>query len=184
MTIADATLWTVFFGKEQNAEERTERILADVQMKEVRQQLHGMPVSLIGGFRSSLDDGLRSLLSVSVRDVIAGGWNTYTELKEYKDVSKHPPDEANVVYIKEHTITSSHRPHLELRMGQKNLASVEIGIELALQIEAVALTVSAGRIREVRPGACTASGTVKCGQATLAHRESEPITLPGVITVN
>jgi hypothetical protein len=184
MATAEPTLWSIFFGDSANdGEERTDRILADARLGELRKRLHGMPVSLTAGFRSSLDDGLKSIMSVTLRDVVTGAWDSYTGLKEYSDAKKYPPQERVVAPLKQHTISSSHRPHLELRVAEQLVATIEIEVELALEIDAITLTMQAGKVREVRPGSCKATGTVKCGKTTLAQRKSESVVLPGVIVV-
>lgn len=184
-TMTEMTLWHFFFDGQQGDSKGAHRI-GDEHVAEVRTRLGAdLPVGLEAGFRSSLDDGLKGVLSTSLGDVVAGGWNHYRELRRARDPKEHPPDEIVTVQIGEHSISSSHRPQLVVTMNGAALGPpVEFEVELRLDLTAATLKVQGGEIREIRAGQCVGTGTLRCGPALLAERRSRAVTLPGVITLH
>ena len=182
-TTSEMTLWHFFF---EGRDGQPGAAIAEEHVVELRKHIgSSLPVGLDASFRSSLDDGLKGVLSTSIGDIVAGGWNHYRELRESRDRKKHPPEEIVSVPVGKHSISSSHRPRLEMTINGAPLGPpVTFEVELRLNITAATLKVQGGEIREIRPASCTGAGTLKCGPALLAERQSRAVALPGVITLN
>ena len=180
----DMTLWHFFF-EERHGQLNAQQGVADERVAELRHRIGGdLPVGLEASFRSSFDDGLKGVLSTSIADIVAGGWVHYRELRKARGKKKHPPEEVVLVPVGKHSISSSHRPRLELTVNGAPLpkGAIEFEVEFRLDVIGATLTVQGGAIREIRVGSCTGSGTLKYHNAVLAENKSRALRLPGVIT--
>jgi hypothetical protein len=130
----------------------------------------------------ALADSLRQILSTPITEILAGGWNTYRSLRKYQDAKKYPPDEVILVPLKEHKISSSHKPRIEILVNDQLVGTIEFEIKLGLEIEMATLKIQGGKIREVEAGAITGTGTLTCGSATLLECKSKRIHLPRVLS--
>jgi len=184
-TMSDMTLWPFFF-EGQDGQPGAPHGIADERVAELRKHIgDDLPVGLEASVRSSFDDGLKGVLSTSIGDVVAGGWNHYRELRKSRDPKKHAPEEIVSVPVGKHSISSSHHPRLEMTLNGAPLGPpVVFDIELQLNITAATLKMQGGEIREIRPGSCKGTGTLRWGKALLAKRQTRTVTLPGVITLN
>lgn len=116
-------------------------------------------------------------------DVLAplfGAWTKYRQLRQYADPTQYGPDETLLLSLREHTISASHRPTLEVLIGEQVVKKISFEIVLALTMEAVVLEVRDARIREIVAGRCRGKGSVKCAGATLVEQSTRTIELPGI----
>jgi len=103
-----------------------------------------------GGFwsatRSDVEKNLREALDVSLGDILGWAWNTSRKLREYQDPSKHPPEKVEQLPLLQHTIKSTHRPRIQVVMGDEEIpvAEVALWVDLTLKLEAATLTIKAG----------------------------------------
>ena len=111
-----------------------------------------------------------------VGKVLTPAWSRLEALQEYRDPELHPPQESSLVPLVEHTVTSSHRPHIELLAGKTEIGRLDLEVELELEVEGAHLRIQGGRILAVRAGAATGSGKLVCSyQGTQVYElESEP----------
>jgi len=109
-----------------------------------------------------LDTKLGEVLNVGLDEVMLAAWKKYRGLCEYADSTRHPPEEAILVPLARHTVSSIHRPHVDLLIKDVSLGSLCLDIRLALALEGVVLKVQGGKIRDVCAGSCQVSGTLQC----------------------
>jgi hypothetical protein len=134
-----------------------------------------------GGLRSRILEEGGKLLDVSLVDVFRWAWNKNRELSRYRDKAKYPPHETVTVPLAEHTVKSTHKPHVEIRLDGVKKGQVDFEAVVEIAVKGMALEIRDGRIRKIRTGACTAKGTFSCEGLTLVERESKPLPLPGTI---
>ena len=123
------------------------------------------------------------ILDVGFDDILFGAWKKYRELQQYTDTNKHSPDEVVLVPLVEHTITSTHRPYIDLFVNEKRVGHIVFTITLRLKLEGIVLKIQGGKIREVKAGACDGEGSLKIGDVPLAEGKLISFDLPGVITL-
>ena len=133
------------------------------------------PDVLLDGVLSQLG----SLLDVEIAEILATAWSKAKQLQEYRDPTRHPPDELSTVSLVEHTVESRYQPAIELLVNGKSLQrlGVDVGVELAIQ--ALDLEIQRGRIMALRPGRCQATGRVLVQGHPLAELATREVTLPG-----
>jgi hypothetical protein len=178
----NATLWD-FLDAEPLSNEKAALLEEGECLTRVAQELEGkVPGMFWSSTRREIDNALHSALSVPISDILAGGWNQYRALAQYRDRSKHPPNEIALVPLKEHTITSSHRPQIEIFLNDRRIGAIEFEVRLALKIEVAILKIQNGKIKEIEAGSCMGRGTLLCGPAILFDMPSRKIQLPKLIS--
>jgi hypothetical protein len=105
---------------------------------------------------------MAEVLNVGLDEVLLAGWQKYRGLQEYADPQKHPPEETSLVPLGKHTIRSSHRPRVDLLIGEVAIGGLRLDVQLALELEGIVLKVHHGKIWDLCAGSCQASGTLKC----------------------
>jgi hypothetical protein len=86
------------------------------------------------------------------------------------------------VPLLEHTITSEHRPYVELFQGEVPIARLTFPVAVALKLEGVVLLVRRGRIERITAGTMTVQGTVKVEDFVLLEQKSPPLPIPGAVS--
>lgn len=118
------------------------------------------------------------LLDIEIPDIMIGAWKKYAELAKYTDAEEYPPDETYLVPLAEHTITSNHKPHIDILVNDHKLGSINFSIDLSLALKGFVLKIQAAKITEILTGSCQAKGSLKCEDFTLLEKQSEPLSLP------
>jgi hypothetical protein len=144
--------------------------------------LPGLPT---GGFWADVGQAVTrtvpKALNLNLTELLVGGWNTSRKVLEAAERSKSAPQEIIPVSLGHHTITSSHRPAVEVWVGGKKVMEVLLKVQLELEIETAILTIQQAKIKEAALGKCLGSGTLSCEGAMLIERTAKPILLPGRI---
>jgi hypothetical protein len=130
--------------------------------------------------RSVLDHVKAHVDELELLPALGGAWTKYRQLRQYADPKKHGPAETLFLSLRDHTVSVSHRPTLEILIGEQTVQKLEFEIALALALEGVVLRVQAARIREVLAGRCSGKCTLKCAGSTLLERSTKPVELPGI----
>ncbi len=123
------------------------------------------------------------LSDIGLDDILLRAWAKYRHLRQYRDAEKYPPDETILVPLAEHSVTSTHKPYVEILVGERRVGRITFEIQLKLDLEGVVLKVRDGKIWEVKSGRCRGEGRITVGAATLIEKETPLIDLPGVIKV-
>jgi hypothetical protein len=139
-------------------------------------------VQLVTGAEwSGMAERVLDLLDINVIDVLVGGWKGHREVRRELRQTRDDPSCTALVTLARHAIESTHTPSLEVRAQGKKVFDLSFPLELTFEIEAVALKIRGGAIREARPGAVTVRGTLKLENSVLLQREHAPFKLPGTI---
>ena len=155
---------------------------------ELEQQL---PTVSFKAVEKEIGSKIGEVLNTGIDDVLLASWKKYRGFQEYADPAKHPPEETILVPLAEHTIKSAHRPHVDLKIKDMQVASIELDVHLALKLEGVVLRVQDGKIRDVRAGSCQASGSLRCSVKSKAgakdllnvKKETPKLQLAGAINL-
>ncbi len=94
--------------------------------------------------------------------VLAPAWQRWQLLQEYRDPESHPPDETSLVPLMEHSVTSSHSPHIDLLVRDVEIGRLTLEVELALDLAGVVLRIRDGRIWGVQGGSALGRGSLAC----------------------
>ncbi len=130
---------------------------------------------------SELEQKLAGLLDVEIARLLLLAWQKSATIHAQLSKSAASPGETFLVHLAEHTLSSSHRPHLEIYFQGALIHRFKIEVMLELAIEGAILKLEAGRIREVKPGTVKGQGTIALDGVAIARQETRPIELPGTI---
>jgi hypothetical protein len=131
------------------------------------------------GLRDKILAEAGGLLDIRLRDVMSWAWKKGRELEAYRDTERYPPDKTFSVPLVEHKITSTHTPHVDIRMNDKKVGSIHFAVNIEIAVKAMTLEIQNARIKKIHAGDCTAKGRFLCEGVLLAERESKPLDLAG-----
>jgi hypothetical protein len=118
---------------------------------------------------------------IHLADILVGAWSGSGQLNKYLNPGKYSPDEAVFVPLLEHTITSTHRPSIEMLLGERVIGTSELEISVELTLQGVVLKIQGGKIREIRSASMKGKGQIKIESVNLFKKEMDLLALPGVI---
>jgi hypothetical protein len=121
------------------------------------------------------------LLQFSPLDLMLATWTKWRELREYADPKRHSPNEVFVIALAEHSITSEHRPYLDIVVGTHPVARIDFAASIGLDLEALDLKIQAGRIKAVAPGACKVRMNFACKDIELIKSKRTLLQPPDLI---
>lgn len=126
---------------------------------------------------------VKNLPPIDVPAIAVAAWNQYRTFQAYADPAKYPPDSTIPVPLLEHTITSTHRPSIEVLLNGKRVWQITFELELSFVLTA-SVAIRAGTIVEIRLlDECRAEGSLKWAGVLLAQRETKPLDLGPVISL-
>jgi hypothetical protein len=124
---------------------------------------------------------VEDLLDPDIPGILAAAWNKYRLLRKYLDRDTYPPHKTVLVSLAEHTVTSEHRPSIEIMINDRLVGKVDFQVTVSLVFEGLTLKIRDGRIMEIRTGSCTGKGSISCENCMLIERETAPFPLPGEV---
>ena len=173
----------VGFHPRELSNEEWSRLESGEGVRELRRPLEEarLPGGWAGLRNKILLEAAGSLLDIRLLDVMRWAWKKGRELEACRDTEKYPPEKTFRVPLVEHKITSTHKPHVEIRINEKTVGSVHFAVNIEIAIKAVILEIRNARIKKIHAGECKAKGSFLCEGLLLAERESESLDLPGTI---
>jgi hypothetical protein len=132
------------------------------------------------GLAARVDD----LLDINLVNVLVAGWKKHREVREQLRVTAADPSRTVFVYIRSHTLDSTHHPSIELRSEGRRLVELSFPIALTFKIAAVELTLRGGAICEIRSEEVQVRGTVKFENTVILERTLSKVRLPGRIVLD
>jgi hypothetical protein len=124
---------------------------------------------------------IAALLNIPLQDIIVRAWNEGGLFEKYLDPEKYDPDESISIVLKNHEVTSSHAPAIDVELNEKKIGSIDFQLDLTLTFEGAILQIRGGRIIEIQAGRIKGAGTLMCESFILVKRETETMDLPGTI---
>ena len=121
------------------------------------------------------------ILNVPLLDIIVRAWNEGKLFQKYLDPQHYDPEEVISITLKQHEVTSTHRPKVEVVLNGQTIDSIEFQLDVALTLEGVILQVQGGNIRKVHSGRVKGKCTIKYENLILFERETEAMDLPGSV---
>lgn len=181
MTTPEMTLAHFFLAEEKAI---TGKIRVDLetasQMAALRKAVEKVGEGLLwSSVEDELYNSFAALLNVPLKNILASGWEKQAEIRKHLKKCAAAPEEIFLVPLAKHTLSSEHKPSIELLLNQQPLGSVTFHIILALKFEGAVLKIQGGRIREVQTGTCLGSGRITCEEFVLIEKTTKKVNLPG-----
>ena len=167
------------FFEEPSGKALLTKSLEPEKQNTLRAVLKGTPDLTWDSVGEEIGDAYRKLLDIDVFDIFCGAWAKVKELQTYLDKEKHPPGEVSLVPLAEHTIRSTHNPHIDILLGEKRLFKLAFDVLLKFKLSAFVLKIQDGCIHEIRAGSFIGVGIIKCGGQKLVEKKSHTHKLPG-----
>jgi hypothetical protein len=149
-----------------------------------KQLLKGAEQVDLDSIFGAIVEKLHALLELDLSDVVLAAWNKYELLSEYRDEEKYPPDESVLVTLAKHSLSSEHRPSIQVLANDKEIGALTVTINLTLHLEGAVLRVQDKRVREIRLGEVGGEGRIACEEIEIVSREFDPKSLPGAIILD
>jgi hypothetical protein len=183
MANAQLTLADLFLGKQQQlSEEELRQIEQAADTQGAREQLTdredatGWPAAW-----SRLQSELPRLFDVPLLDILLASWEKYSLVSQYAEPDAQEPGKRTTLDLEKRSLSSTHKPRVELRVNDQLVATLPFTIKLNLQFKTLRLTVGDGRIWRIESGRCEGSGSVLMGERTILERTFSQVELPGQI---
>lgn len=129
-------------------------------------------------------DKVAELLDIKIPSIFLSSWKKSEELKKILEESIKSPEEKFEVNLSEHTITSEHKPYIEVMFKNMSIYKIEFDLNLSFTLDSFMLKIQNGNICGIYPGVCNAQGTLSWEKIRLLEKKLEPIKLPGTIQLN
>jgi len=129
---------------------------------------------------------IREVLDVPVPDVVAGAWGRSVDLLKYRDAERYPPERVSVVPLAPHTVSSRHKPSVEVEVSGVLPTPVKLrlalDVELTAKVEGAKITIQAGRIRKLMGGTMHLTGTLFAGDHQIGSGK-RTVRIPGEVSL-
>lgn len=120
------------------------------------------------------------LAEVGILDgVLVKVWKEAKLFDKYLNPDAYPAGDVIAVTLAEHKIPSKHKPRVEVQLNDMPIKEIEFEVVLTLSLKGAIIDIKNGEIIGIRPGECSATGTVKWNDIVLASKKSDPVRLPG-----
>jgi hypothetical protein len=123
------------------------------------------------------------LLDVNLADVLVAGWREHHELAAAAQRTLAVPGSTELVSLAAHQISTEQRPYVTVLVDGHRVATVELGLSLALVVTALLAVISAGRLVALHTGRCDVTATLAIQGSDLVIRQAH-FELPGVMLLS
>lgn len=126
--------------------------------------------ALLGKVAAMLDD--------PIFKVLADAWSKCADILKYRDRTKYPPGETFLVSLAQHSISSVHKPSIDIVINEIRFGTLEFLVTLAIDVEAFQLEIEDATIKRMRTGKLQAAGQVALDGVPIYQKKLEPVRLP------
>ena len=140
----------------------------------------GLP---LGPIIESVSKALQDALDVPISSVLGSAWNRARELRAAIRETRDSDKAAVLVPLLNHTITSEHRPYVDVMVSGAAIARLVFPLKLAVQVEGAVLRVAKGRMTDAMAGQLKGKATLKFAEFVLFDKALSPIPIPGSLAL-
>jgi len=157
---------------------------ASAESKEIKDALASAAPGLpLGAVVDGVARAVRELLDVPVTGILVGAWERARDLRTALHKTRESNGASELVPLLGHTITSEHRPSVEIMKDEVTIARLVFPMTLEFRLEGVVLRVSRGRISEILAGTIKVKATMKFGDFVIFQKAPKPIFIPDVLSL-
>lgn len=177
------SLYQVFNGNEDKGlTESFEELLDGEDLRSLRQRLvEKLSKVSWPGLSGDIKTKIKDLLSVTIPDILIRAWNEADILNKYINREKYDPEEIILIELKEHTVSSKHKPYLDVEVNNTSIGRIDFEVDIEILVKGSVLKIQDARIRQLRTGTLKISGVIHCEGLEITKKESKEISLPGAI---
>ena len=123
-----------------------------------------------------------ALLKVDLVGVLMRGWREHRDIVSAARRTLAAPGSAEVVIVTSHQIKLDQRPSISVLVDGQRVATLQLGLSIVFDLNAVLLGISGGRLTGVRSGRCDLTATLAVQGTDLLNKRAH-LELPGVISL-
>jgi hypothetical protein len=123
-----------------------------------------------------------ALLKVDLIDVLARGWREHREIVAAARRTLAAPLSTELVSMATHQVALEQRPSVSVLVDGQKVATLELGLSIVFDVNALLLGISGGRLIAVHSGRCEITGTLAVQGTDLLVKRAH-LELPGVISL-
>jgi hypothetical protein len=123
-----------------------------------------------------------AVLKVDLIDVLARGWREHRDVVAAARRTLAVPGSTELVSLAAHEITLEQRPSVSVLVDGQEVATLELGLSIVFDVNALLLGISGGQLTGVRSGRCDVTATLAVQGTDLLVRQAH-LELPGVISL-
>ena len=127
---------------------------------------------------------IAQLLDIKIPSIFLSSWKKSDEIKKILEESAASPEEKFEINLSEHSITSDHKPYIEVMFKNMPVYKIEFDLNLSFKLDGFSIKIQNGNIYGIDSGVCNAKGTLSWEKIKLLEKKLEPIKLPGTILLN
>lgn len=121
-----------------------------------------------------------ALLKVDLIGVLVRGWREHRDIVSAARQTLAAPGSTELVSMSTHEITVDQRPSVSVLVDGQRVATIELGLSIVFDVNALLLGISGGRLVAVHSGRCEITATLAVQGTDLLVRHAH-LELPGVI---
>jgi len=118
------------------------------------------------------------LFDVKLPDIFMMAWKKADDLRTTLADSRKTPEATKYLELADHTISSQHKPHIDVKLKNVKIKDIEFVVTLTFKLKGFVLKIKAGEVEEIRTGRCEVEGKVQYQDLTIAEKKLSPIDLP------
>jgi hypothetical protein len=111
-----------------------------------------------------------ALLDLDLGGLLATGWTKHKTLTSAAEQTRAAPGTSAVVSLLEHSVSSTHRPRVDLLVREKRIGSVHLELSVRFTVRGLAATVRGGKLVSLTGGSCDINASLSVEEHELAHR--------------
>ena len=166
----------------------SERLATSLATSEEAAEIKGalakaVPGLPLGPIVEGVSKGLETALDVPISSMLAGAWDRARELRAAMQQTRDSEKEAVLLPLLDHTITSEHRPYVDVVLNGTAIARLVFPLTVSFHLEGIVLRIAKGRIADVLAGQMTIKATLKFAEFVLIEKALPPITIPGALAL-
>ena len=123
-----------------------------------------------------------ALLKVDLGGVLVRGWREHRNIVSAAQRTLAAPGSIELVIVSSHEITLDHRPSISVLVDGQRVATLQLGLSIVFDLNALLLGISGGRLTSIRSGRCDITATLAVQGTDLLVRRAH-LELPGVISL-
>jgi hypothetical protein len=178
------TALDVLFGPDADAAAETlaSEISSPRGGQDLGRALADLPETITTAATQEAGTTMAALLKVDLIGVLLRGWREHRDIVSAARRTLAAPGSTELVGMSAHEVTLDQRPSVNVLVDGHHVASLQLGLSIVFDVNAVLLGISGGRLVAVRSGRCDITATLAVQGTDLLVRHTR-LELPGVIAL-
>ncbi|MFD0265815.1 hypothetical protein ACFVGY_04360 [Streptomyces sp. NPDC127106] len=126
---------------------------------------------------SELARVVNGFLDLDLFSLLAHGWAKHSELRAAAHRTRLSPEAPELVALATHSITSTHRPSVEVLVDGAPVSTVEVELTVVFHLRALVAAVESARLTELHSGQCDIEAKLAVRGIPVATRQGR-LALP------